>query len=123
MSLRRAVSSSYYALFHASARLCADSLIGQKPWPLYAPVYRALDHRKSLDVLKGSGTSVLSVGAIFKTLQNKRHEADYSPAPFSLNRSDILDLTDTAEQAIGILQNFTPDEKLALAIKLVVKSR
>ncbi len=43
---RRAVSTAYYAVFHALARLCADELIGKNGRSSrdYERVYRALDH-------------------------------------------------------------------------------
>ena len=123
VSLRRAVSSAYYALFHALCAVCAASLVGAKPWRHYTPVYRSLEHRKTLDGLKGSGSRLMAVAGAFKNLQDKRHEADYSPEPFSLNRGDTLDLIEVAAQAIDALDALTADEKLALAIKLVVKPR
>ena len=124
VSLRRAVSSSYYALYHALARLCADSLVGRsRPWSLYTPVYRALDHRRTLTVLGSHGASIVAIADAFKNLQEARHEADYSPEPFSYNRDGANDLIDSAEQAVSFIDKLAPDEKLALAIKLIVKSR
>jgi len=47
-SLRRAVSTVYYAMFHCLARCCADTLIGSsgadRSKPAWRQVYRALDH-------------------------------------------------------------------------------
>ena len=123
VSLRRAVSGSYYALFHALARLCADSLVGRKPWAIYTPVYRALDHRRALAALVAHGPSITAVAATFKALQEARHEADYSPEPFKPDRRDTMDLIDSAERAVTALDALTSDEKLALAIRLVVKPR
>ena len=45
--LRRAVSTSYYAAFHALAQDCADRLVGttrQRSEPAWRQAYRALDH-------------------------------------------------------------------------------
>src|SRR5207237_8369588 len=45
VSLRRAISSAYYAVFHALAFLCAETLVGgSKSWQAVTPVYRSLDH-------------------------------------------------------------------------------
>lgn len=129
VSLRRAVSTTYYALFHALAGLCADSLVGRKPWDLYTPIYRSLEHgraRAALNVLRqqsAPGAPISTVAVAFAVLQDARHEADYSPQPFSLDRSATLTLISSAEQAIVALNDLTPDETLALAIRLVVKSR
>ena len=115
VSLRRAASTSYYALFHALARPCADRLVGQQPWHLYVPVYRALDHRKTLDALRSHGGSLATTAVLFKTLQDKRNEADYSPEPFLLSRRDTLGLIGAAERAIAALETLSSDEKLALS--------
>jgi hypothetical protein len=46
--LRRAVSTTYYAMFHALARCCADLFIGGtgtgRSKEAWTQVYRALDH-------------------------------------------------------------------------------
>lgn len=76
-----------------------------------------------MEALKVSGARLSAVAGAFKSLQDKRHEADYSPEPFSLNRGDTLDLIEVSAQAIDELNALTPDEKLALTIRLVVKSR
>jgi hypothetical protein len=117
------VSSAYYALFHALCTVCAGSLVGEKPWRHYTPVYRALDHKRAFDVLKGAGPRLSAIAGAFKSLQDKRHEADYSPEPFSLDRADTLDLIEVSAQAIAALNALAADEKLTLAIRLVVKPR
>ena len=44
-SLRRAVSTAYYAVFQALCATCADTLVkGHGPWEVYTPVFRAPDH-------------------------------------------------------------------------------
>ena len=123
VSLRRAVSSAYYALSHALCATCATSLVGDKPWRLYTPVYRSLDHRRALDGLKAGGSAFAAIAGAFKSLQDKRHEADYGPKPFSLGRRDTLDLIEVAARTIDTLNALTTDDKLTLAIKLVVKPR
>lgn len=70
-----------------------------------------------------AGPLLSVVARAFKSLQDKRHEADYSPESFSLNRADTLDLIEVAAQAIDALDALTVDDKLALAIRLVVRPR
>lgn len=123
VSLRRAASSAYYAVFHALCAVCAGSLVGERSWRHYTPLYRSLDHKRALDGLRGGGPRLSVVARAFKSLQDKRHEADYSPEPFSLNRADTLDLIEVASQAIDALEALTTDERLALAIRLLVKPR
>jgi hypothetical protein len=47
VDLRRAISSAYYALFHAVSIAGADHVVGRarQSGPLYALVYRSIDHR------------------------------------------------------------------------------
>ena len=48
-NLRRAVSTTYYALFHGLATCCADMLVGgpgaNRSQPAWRQAYRALQHR------------------------------------------------------------------------------
>lgn len=63
-SLRRSASTACYAVFHALARMCADAFVGwSKPWNVYAPVYRSLEHGAAKKFFKctqtlGDGTRV-----------------------------------------------------------------
>ncbi|MGH7031514.1 MAG: hypothetical protein ACREE9_01270 [Stellaceae bacterium] len=58
VDLRRAVSSAYYGLFHATLTAAADQFIGvtKQSTPQYSLVYRSVDHRSlralCLEVLK-----------------------------------------------------------------------
>lgn len=89
-NLRRAWSSIYYAPFHVISEDCADRIIGdsdecraQRAWH---QVYRALDHGpgkvRCKTIAKENAhlnfpDGIRDVAALFVTLQNKRHEADY----------------------------------------------
>jgi hypothetical protein len=92
--LRRAVSATYYAVFHALCALVADSIVpvgtagrAERAW---LHVYRALDHGKMkqrlLDLVMQDGTvrhgfpdSIRDIASAFGALQEDRHEADYDP--------------------------------------------
>ena len=129
VELRRAVSTVYYALFHALARLCAVKLVGwSKPWSVISPIYRSIDHRRTRDVLndfrKSEPGSILAVVSLtFSQLQDARHEADYNPAPFRFKRSGTIDLIDTARQAIALLDGLPAEARLALAVRLIARTR
>ena len=88
ISLRRAISTAYYAVFHALAALCAEELVGRsKSWELFTPIYRSLDHSVARRVfnraLEGvDGDEMVAVGRTFILLQQERHTADYDPGPF-----------------------------------------
>jgi hypothetical protein len=127
-SLRRAVSSAYYALFHALARLCADELVGfSKPWGVHAPIYRSLDHGRAKDVFKrisshrGSGVAI--IGQIFILLQERRHAADYDPSPFPFGRAETLDLIEQSRQAIEQISKLPDEDRLFVATQLVARTR
>jgi hypothetical protein len=127
-SLRRAVSSAYYALFHALAKLCADKLVGfSKPWDVYAPIYRSLDHGKAKDVLKRisshRGGGVAIIGQTFILLQERRHTADYDPSPFPFGRAETLDLVEQAKQAIEKIGSLSDEDRLFVATQLVARTR
>jgi hypothetical protein len=127
-SLRRAISSAYYALFHAVAKLCADKLVGySKPWGLYTPIYRTLDHGKAKDVFKrmltGHGADIAGIGQTFILLQEQRHMADYDPSPLRLGRAETFDLIERARQAMSRLGALSEDERLLLATQLIARTR
>ena len=130
VSLRRAASSAYYALFHALAYLCADELVGwRQPYSVFTPVYRSLEHTRTRSVLNASrqrtsrDPALAAIALTFEALQDARHDADYNPEPFPFSRSGTLELIDSAEQAIVALRALSGDQKLALAVRLIIKSR
>ena len=130
VSLRRSASSAYYAVFHALAYLCADQLVGwRQPYAVFTPIYRSLDHAKTRSVLNASrqrssrDPSIEAIAVAFAALQDARHDADYNPEPFPFSRTGTLELIDSAEQAIVAVRSLPPDQKLALAVKLIVKPR
>ena len=116
--LRRAVSTAYYALFHAVIREATDCFVGatHRRKPRYETVYRAFEHRRMKDgcaaldkatlgvkASKAMGASFVSqqvrdVASAFVTLQERRHWADYSPSG-KITRAEARDLVDLAEFA------------------------
>jgi len=127
-SLRRAISSAYYALFHALAALCADELVGHsKPWDLYTPIYRTLDHGRAKDVMKrlltASSGDIAIIGQTFILLQERRHTADYDPSPLRMGRSETLDLIDQARRAVSRLAGLGKSDRLLVAIQLIARIR
>ena len=98
-ALRRAVSSSYYAVFHALAKLVADSLIGEdpneRPTKAWIEVYRGLNHgtcRNACGNAKSIGfpDEVHSFSEAFVQLQAVRHEADYDPTYVPTVKSAVV---------------------------------
>ena len=96
--IRRAISSAYYALFHALATSNADVLIGppqdQKTAEAWTRVYRSLNHGPARQILRrhrqefSQGSQIFA--DTFSDLQNQRHSADYDPtAVFTGNQPTI----------------------------------
>ncbi len=86
--IRRSISSSYYAVFHALARTCANSLVGrtpsQRPNKAWVEVYRGLNHgvcKKACEQANKVAFPVCIQGFAdaFQQLQEHRHRADYDP--------------------------------------------
>lgn len=127
-SLRRAVSSAYYAIFHALAALCANRLVGNSSsWDYYVPIYRMLEHGRTKDVFKRisaqRGPGIATIGQTFILLQEGRHVADYDPAPFRFGRSETLDLIEQVRQAITLINTLNNDERSFIATQLIARTR
>lgn len=138
--LRRAISSAYYALFHAIATRVADDLIGQgqRQNPRYALAYRSVAHsslrRLCEEVAKPKprakysafvpgasfGNDLLAVAVALIELQENRHRADYDPL-FRVNMSDAVSAVATARAALGRLDKANRAKRKAF-VSLVVFS-
>lgn len=129
VSLARAVSTAYYALFHAVAAFCARQLVGSyRPWKPFCHIYRSLDHgsaRKVFDSLGRSpdfGAAANEIGEAFVLLQRARHAADYDLS-FRIGRKDTKELIERARQAIYLLDQLSLDESKLLAARLIGRTR
>ncbi len=113
-SLRRAISSAYYALFHFLARECADLLIGaggsDRSDAAWRQVYRALEHGpaktkcRKREMMRRFPEGIRSFASVFAELQEKRHAADYDPsAQFTETdtSTDIAAVADTMAKFIS----------------------
>ena len=128
----RAVSTTYYALFHALANSCADALAGSTQADrrdiAWTQTYRALEHGLARD--KCNNTSQMSrfpaeirdFGKLFVYMQEQRNIADYAPrATFS--RSSVVEKIDRAEEAIAKLNAVDSSQLRAFAIYVLFRSR
>jgi uncharacterized protein (UPF0332 family) len=128
--LRRSISTSYYALFHAMAGLVADCLVGTKSAersdPAWRHAYRALAHGVAKDACKkahnyGFPQELLDCADAFLTLQEERHRADYDPF-HQPKRIEAQAAARRAEDAIRKLRSAPIKDRRAFAIHLVLKS-
>lgn len=127
---RRAVSTAYYAVFHALAKLCAETLLKDASHndEAYSKIYRALDHGplrnmfvqaplKDHPVIKMFGPSII-------TLQAERHRADYSPPDRNMfTASKVAEIINQARFVVGELDNLNEADRLLLATSLLFKER
>src|SRR5260370_41778992 len=97
---RRAVSTAYYAVFHALAKSCASILLPSidRNSDTYQRVYRALDHGPLRAAFATTGPlkdrePLQKIGELVVQLQSERHRADYMPPSkglFSRNKAETL---------------------------------
>lgn len=128
--LKRAVSTAYYALFHALAKEAADLLVGvgqDRPDKAWAHTYRALEHgfaKNACAQVRGLGfpPGLGSVADAFVTLQQSRHEADYDP-DHRIARADALAAIALAEQAFVDLRSSSRRDRRAFAVLLLLRRR
>lgn len=133
-NLRRAVSTAYYALFHALANCCADMLAGstrtsrnQRAW---RQTYRALEHGHAKNqcmnqsVMSQFPPEIQSFGEVFAGIQALRHIADYDPDPgLAFTRSRTLRFIEQSEQAIHGFENVPANDRRAFAIYVLFRLR
>lgn len=118
---RRAVSTAYYAIFHAVLRDATDLLVGNgTPWNIYTLVYRSIDHRKlksTCEMVSGRSwalspvdpnllalcTSVIALGEL-------RNRADYDPS-FRITLQTAAEAVLDARIAVERLGHVERDQK------------
>lgn len=91
--LKRAVSTNYYALFHALCRNAADCFIGgsdaDRSRNAWIQAYRALEHGnaaqrcQSQQVMRKFPKPIEDFANLFVQAQKKRNSADYDPSSSS----------------------------------------
>jgi hypothetical protein len=131
VELRRAVSTAYYALFHALARNCADCLVGTtkaaRPDRAWAQTYRALDHGPAKTACEGVRKigfpqEVADCADVFVELQKARHDADYDPH-HRLTRAIALEAVEKARDAVASLRRAGSNDRRAFAVHVLMKKR
>ena len=141
-ALRRAVSTSYYALFQALCELTARNLVGWKmPWEGFTPIFRSVEHVRARQVLYRGGSraphplgdEVERIGLAFKELQDAREWADYSPEPHFdkqriengpyFSRAEALRFVAIGRDAIDRLYALDDGTQKKLAALLVARAR
>mgnify|MGYP006431601225 CR=1 FL=1 len=126
--LRRAVSTSYYAAFHALARECADRLVGTSSThsaTAWRQVYRGLEHGPAKQACARAANlefpdGIVGFAGIFLELQEERHRADYDPTA-RYTRKEANEIVGRAAQAIRDLRSAPRNDRTAFAALALIR--
>jgi uncharacterized protein (UPF0332 family) len=126
-SLRRAVSSAYYAVFHMLIDDATRSLLALKHQPLRERLRRAFEHgemKLAANAYRNSKQPDLSTVALtFIELQEARHVADYDTSK-SLTRVEVLAQIQDAQNAFAAWQRVKATvEAQEFMVALLVQKR
>lgn len=128
--LKRAVSTAYYALFHAMAKDAADMLVGigpDRPDKAWAHTYRSLQHggaKSACEAVRNLNfpNTIKTCADAFVALQQKRHDADYDP-DYRVLRAEALEAIKLAEDAIRDLKASPKRDRRAFAVQILMLKR
>ncbi|WP_375413393.1 hypothetical protein [uncultured Bradyrhizobium sp.] len=124
---RRAVSTAYYAVFHALAKLCADELLQGRGSNEYERVYRALDHGTLKTAFKNKPLNqipeIVTIGNRAVELQSERMRSDYLPSQRLYTKNQCLDLVHSARIAVRSFGRLSAEQRRTLAVHLLFKNR
>jgi len=136
--LRRALSDTYYGMFHFVLTAAADMVVGAagRTTPWYALVYRSVDHarlRWLCDQLSaknpqlafvpvGGFGSIADFARITRNLYELRIQADYDPSGDFTPDGTRIAISD-AREAIKLFQRASVDQQQAFLTLLLFKPR
>ena len=131
VNLRRAVSTTYYALFHCLADCCANMLAGSvqanRSHPAWRQTYRALQHTTARNRCRRGAINrfpadIRNFAKLFVSMQVKRHRADYDPGG-TFRKSDVIQDIDEAEDVIKRFSEVSRADRRAFAIYVLLDIR
>ena len=130
-NLRRAVSTTYYAMFHCLAGSCADLIVGgagaNRSKHAWRQAYRALDHRtarkrcESQDI-RQFPVEIQDFANVFTDAQKKRHLADYDPYAI-LSKPAVIQGIQEAETVIRDFVRAPRKDRRAFAVYVLLDIR
>ncbi len=128
-ALRRAVSTAYYAMFHALATSNADLIVGartpdnESDW---IATYRALQHYRAEKPLHGwphlFSLPLQNFAIVIGGIKRRRENADYNPAA-NFAQNQVIDWIDNAERAINDFNAASSQERAMVAIATLAGRR
>ena len=129
--LRRAISTAYYAMFHALAESNSNTLIGStrdlRNSVEWIRTYRALDHGRARSQMISSAidqfpATIFDFAETFVYLQELRHDADYNPLSV-FTRSETGAAISRAEEAVDRFIETTARDRRAFAAQVLFAAR
>lgn len=129
--IRRAISSCYYAVFHALAKMCADCLIGtdpnERPNRAWVEVYRSLGHTYANDHCKKAQTVdfpdlIIDIANNFIQLQAARHKADYDPN-YTPDSSDLVHYLNLSKSCLKKLSDVEMRDRIAFSSWILISGQ
>ena len=128
-ALRRAVSTAYYAMFHALATSNADLIVGTKVQvnqSNWIATYRSLRHFRAENPLHGwphlFSLPVQNFAVVIGSIKTERENADYNPV-VNFAQNQVITWIDRAEQAIIAFNAASPQERSMVAIATLAGQR
>ena len=131
-NLRRAVSTTYYALFHCIAQSGADLLVGgsgaDRSRPAWRQAYRALDHGvarqrcKNQHIIARFPVEIQDFASLFVWMQRRRHAADYDPSS-NFFKSQVLEMISDAEAVLDGFHISSRKDRRAFAVYVLLNLR
>lgn len=139
-SLRRSISTAYYALFHLLIQTALDQLLGAEKSldrrRIRERAARWFEHHQmaaTCEIFKApvvvpkmsdliprpASRELQSVARIFVELQQARHEADYDPAKL-YNRQMVSSLLDNAKEAFQFFKQASKDPMWSLFLLMLL---
>ena len=128
-ALRRAISTAYYAMFHALANSNADLVVGQRTpanQTAWTSTYRSLRHVRAENALQGwphlFSTALQTFAVTISGIKKRREDADYNPdASFAQTQVNIW--IDRAERATIAFNAASAQERSMVAIATLAGQR
>lgn len=128
--LKRAVSTAYYAMFHALCNSNANVIAGQstdtQTRDSWTRTYRSLDHgparQRMSQATDTMEPAVQRFATVFTQLQQQRRLADYAPHSI-FSRTQVFILISAAETATEDLLSTAPAVRRPLATLVLLRER
>ena len=132
VELQRAVSTIYYALFHALARCVADTLTAKsraaRSQTAWVQAYRAISHGNvknqcmKQNHIKLFPSEIQDFARLFVDMQYHREAADYDPTA-SFSRAQVILWVERAEYALTAFDQVVNKDRQAFAVYVALPFR